>query len=406
MILKLAWRNIWRNKRRSLITMASIMLAVIFAVVLRSMQLGTYEKIISNVVESYTGYLQIHQQGYWDEPSVDHSMWQDSLDFERLAESHKNIKAIHPRLECYALSSYKERSQVVRIMGIDPESEDRMMHIKSKITKGNFIDKTSDGLMLGDQLAEYLGVVPGDTLILLGQGYHGQSAAGKYPIAAILHFGSPILNKGVIMTALKNTQDFLSSPKMLSAGVVVLDNSSKMKAAEKTLKQQIDESQFEVMNWEEMVPELKQTIQADSAGGMIMLFILYMVISFGIFGTVLMMNSERKYEFGVLLSVGMSRFRLIKMMVGEIVLMALTASAMGAVIVYPISWYFHINPIRLGGQAAAAIEKFGFEPMLISSTDPMIPLTHAGIILLITICISLYPVISILKMKEVEAMRS
>lgn len=406
MILKLAWRNIWRNKRRSLITMASIMLAVIFAVVLRSMQLGTYEKVIGNVVESYTGYIQIHQKGYWDEPFVDNSMWEDSLDFDALAASDKNILAIHPRLECFALSSYKERSQVIKLMGIDPESEDRMMDIKSKITKGNFIDKNSNGVMLGYQLADYLGVVPNDTLILLGQGYHGQSAAGKYPVSAILEFGSPILNKGVIMMALKNTQNFQSTPGMISSGIVLLDKSGKMDDTEKNLKAQIDENQYEIMNWEAMVPELKQTIQADSAGGMIMLFILYMVISFGIFGTVLMMNSERRYEFGVLLSVGMSRFRLIRMMVGEIVLMGLTGAAMGAVIVYPISWYFHLSPIQLGGKAAEALEKYGFEAVLISSTDPMIAISHAGIILVITICISLYPIFSILKMKEVEAMRS
>src|SRR5664279_2292922 len=103
--LKLAWRNIWRNKRRTLLTASSIFLAVFLALLVRSLQTGWFDNLISISIQSYTGHIQIHKKGYWDDRDINNSMlFSDSL--TKVIKSTKNVDKIVPRLEYFALSSY------------------------------------------------------------------------------------------------------------------------------------------------------------------------------------------------------------------------------------------------------------------------------------------------------------
>jgi ABC-type antimicrobial peptide transport system permease subunit len=161
-----------------------------------------------------------------------------------------------------------------------------------------------------------------------------------------------------------------------------------------------------VLDWEEAMPELVQTIQADSAGGQIMLMILYMVVSFGIFGTMLMLIQERLYEFGVLLSIGMTRFKIWSVVFLEGVITTVLGAILGVIGVYPIVLYFYNNPYELTGQAAQAIAQEGWEPVLPASLDPSIAITHMLIVIGISLLITIYPAWTIHKMKPVEARRT
>ena len=123
MYLKLAWRNIWRNKRRSFITIASILFAVFFAVMMRSIQLGLYAKMIDNVVGFYTGYLQIHGNGYWEEKTLDNSFEYDEQLLEEIAQTDR-VTGVIPRLEGFALSSYGESTKGAMVVGVDAKKEE------------------------------------------------------------------------------------------------------------------------------------------------------------------------------------------------------------------------------------------------------------------------------------------
>jgi len=167
----------------------------------------------------------------------------------------------------------------------------------------------------------------------------------------------------------------------------------------------IDIEKYEVMNWEEMMPELVQTIQADSVGGLIMLFVLYMIITFGIFGTVLMMTSERMYEFGVMISVGMKRWKIAVIIFIETCLISLVGVIIGGIVIEPVIFYFSKNPITLTGQAAQAMIDYGWEPVMPTTTDPSIMITHTLVIVLVSLFIAIYPAIVISRLKPVNAMR-
>ncbi|MBV6460203.1 MAG: hypothetical protein HJHJAOHD_00305 [Flavobacteriales bacterium] len=400
--LKLAWKNIWRNKRRSFITIGSILFAVFFAVFMRSMQLGMYAKMIDSVVRSYYGYVQVHAKGYWEEQSLDNSFERKSDD-EKAISSSENVLNIIPRLEGFALLAAGDKVRGVSLSGIVPDSENELSGLKSKIVKGTYLEKNYNEVVIGEGIAEQLNVKVNDTIAMISQGYHAVSASGKFVVKGIAKFSSSQINNTAVFAPLSVTQDFYSTGNRLTSYALQLKEGSDSKYTIGKLSKNTDNNIYEVLPWEEMLPELVQIIQADSAGGEIMVFILYMVISFGIFGTILMMIAERQYEFGILLSIGMSRAKLILVLLLESIMITLIGVLSGILVSRPFMYYFNAHPITLTGRAADTLRKFGFEPEMPTLLDFSVPLTHGTAVLMIAITLSLYSVISILKLDPVKA---
>lgn len=400
--LKLAWKNIWRNKRRSFITIASILFAVFFAIFMRSMQLGMYAKMIDSVVRSYYGYIQIHSKGYWDEQSLDNSMENNDETIKGISKLDK-IKTVVPRLEGFALLSSGEQIRGINFCGIDPKNENGLSNLKHKIVSGSYINKNDNSVIIAQELAKRLNIKAGDTISLIGQGYHAVSSSGKYHVKGIVKLNSTQMNSSFVFAPLALVQEFYGTGNRITSLAILINEGANAKTIAGNLNNSIDISTLEVMNWEELLPELVQIIKADSSGGEIMVFILYMVISFGIFGTILMMIAERKYEFGVLLSIGMSRMRLIYVLLFESVFITLIGVIAGIFISRPFMYYFNQNPITLTGKAADTLRKFGFEPEMPTLLDFSIPFTHGTAVLSIALVLSLYSVFSILKLNPITA---
>jgi ABC-type lipoprotein release transport system permease subunit len=400
---KLVWRNLWRNKRRSIITIASVFFAVFFAVLLRSMQFGTYSKMIENVVGTYSGFVQIHKKGYWDEQIIDNAMPDNAPWMGQMADVSR-VKSALPRLEGFALAATEQLTKGVLVVGMKPSLEIEFMKLETRLVGGEMLSENDQGIMLGEGVAKYFNLGINDTMVMLSQGYQGVSARGKFPVRGIVKLPSPVLNNSLVMLSLPEAQYFYGAEGLITSVVVHVDDDRFTERVIRSLESKIDTAQFEVMGWQDMLPELVQAIEADSSGGVIMLLILYMIITFGIFGTVLMMTAERKHEFGILLSIGMKRVKLATVLVMESVFMAAVGVFTGLIAVFPLLVYFYHHPIQFGERAQKAMEEYGFEAVMPASLDPQIAYTHALIILGISIALSIYPIIHVMRMKPVDAM--
>jgi putative ABC transport system permease protein len=404
MILKLAWRNIWRNKRRTWITVSSILLAVLLSVVTRSMQLGSYEQMIENAVGSYAGYIQVQDSSYHDDSTLNNSFYAGDSLLEAIA-AHPNVKRVVPRIESYALAAGAKQSKAAMVVGFDPQAERTLSNPADKLTAGSYPqDASSNQVLLSKGLARDLNVAVGDTLVLLGQGYHAISAAGAYPIGGIVDFGPAEMNRAMVYVPLKTAQFFFGADHRLTAAALSVYNISDVKSTTAELNQQL-QSGLEALPWQEIMPELVQAIEADSGSGMILLLVLYIVVGFGILSTVLMMTAERQYEFGVMVSIGTHRLRLAAMLIVELILMSILGVALGCLFSQPIVWYFHLNPIQLSGEMAETIMQYGMEPIMPFSVDPAILLNQGLIVLIIIAFIGFYPLYHAWKLNPLEAMR-
>jgi len=386
----LAWRNLWRNRRRTFITLASVLMAVVLAIAIRSLQKGVYGNMISNAVRFSTGYLQVHANGYWDDQSINNCFTYDSS-FSGIISGEKNISLFVPRLESFALSSSGPHTKGVGVIGIDPEKEDRMNGLAQKITEGRYFGPGSgQGVLVGDGLASYLELRLGDTLILLSQGYHGATAAGQYRIQGIFHYPLEQMNNTMVFLTLPDAQQLFGIPGGLTSVSIMLHNPGALNSTKHYLQKQLD-STYEVMDWSVMNKTLLQEIQGDNAGGIIMLGILYVVVAFGVFGTILMMTLERKKEFASMIAVGMHRLKLTGMILLETVFIGILGILSGCIIIFPILVYFHRHPVLLTGSAAETYQQFGIEPILPASLEPAIFL-HQGITVLgIALLSAVYP---------------
>ena len=404
MYLTLAWRNIWRNKRRSIITIVSITFAVLLASVMRSMQLGSYERMVDNAAQFFTGYIQVHQNGYWDDKVIDKS-FANSPELLTTIESTKGVEVAVPRIESFALAAYGTKTKGSLVMGIDPEKENLLTHVKDKIVAGEYINNDDKSIMVGEGLAEYLGLKVGDSLVLIGQGYHGANAAAVYPIKGIMKFPVPIQNNQTVYLPLKEAQWFYAVDDRLTSIALVVDKAKHVDRIVADISASVDTEALEVMGWRDLMPDLVQGIEIDNISGRVMLWILYAVIGFGMFGTFMMMTAERMYEFGVMMSVGMKRKIMQLIIVIEMGLMSLIGVLAGVGISLPILIYYYNNPVFMTGEAAEAIEKFGVEAAYFFSLDPTLFYNQAWAIFFMATVLGFYPVYVIQRLKPVEAMR-
>ncbi|MEZ4774784.1 MAG: FtsX-like permease family protein [Bacteroidia bacterium] len=403
-LFKLAWRNLWRNKRRTLITAASVFFAVMLAILMRSLQEGSYEKMIENVVSFYTGYAQVHKDGYWDDQSLDNS-FEITPELEKVMDNQPLIAHSVARLESFALASSGEISEGCLVVGTDPAAEDQLTHLSGMIKKGKFFDIQSQGAIISTGLADKLGISVNDTLILISQGYQGVTAAGKYPVVGLVRFGSPELNNRLVYLPLPLAQQFYGAQNRLTSYAVSLEDPHKVPAMLKSLKTSLDEG-YEVLGWKELMPELVQLIEADRAGGILTMGVLYTIIGFGMFGTVLMMVAERQHEMGVLTAIGMKKSRLAAIITIETIFISMIGVIAGALASLPLVIYFHFNPIYLGDQIAEASAEFGIEAFFPTAIDPGIFLTQALVVFFFAWIVSIYPAWKIMKLNPITAMHT
>lgn len=462
----LAWRNIWRNKRRTLITTASVFFAMFLALVMRSFQVGSYDHMINNAVESYTGYIQIQEAEYWEEKTIDKTF---ELDEELIAEIQHigNVEQISPRLESFALASSGIKTKGALVLGIDPEKE--FSQVESKLVKWRFseeaiarlekesipenilvkikelknesysypgkieldlelsngdiknylpvilkqtalnnsyFDKT-DGILVADRLAKFLGLSQNDTIVLIGQGFHGISAAGKYPIIGIVKIPNPELDNMLIYLKLSQAQTFYSANNRLTSLALNLKNPEykNVKNTKHQISNLLDLEKFAVKDWKELNPELVQQIESDNGSGIIMIAILYLVVAFGIFGTVLMMTAERRKEFGVMIAVGMKKWKLGIIVTLEMILLGFLAILSGIAASTPIIlWYFY-HPIRLTGDLAKTIENFGMEAVMPMAFQFDIFMNQIIVVMLLLLLAIAYPIYSITRIKAIRALK-
>lgn len=402
--VKIAWRNLWRNKRRTLITSASVFFGVFFAIMMTSVQKGSFENMIGNMAKFYTGYIQIQEIEFKETPGVNHS-FKLNPDLQNAIENNPNITSSTKRVETFALASNEEKSYPAFVLGIEPDKENEKSGLAKYVKKGNYISNGSSDILVGKVLADNLNIGVGDSLILLGQGYHGVSAVGIYKVAGLLSFPLPELSKQIVYMDLLNAQEFSSIPNMITSNVIMVNNTTKITPLIENLKSSAGEN-LVIYSWQELMPELLNLIEGKEASSVMIKTLLFMIIGFGVWSTIMMMMNERKRELGVMIAIGFKRGRLLFMMLIESAFIGIIGILSGMIVSYPIFWYLFKNPIIVTGEMAKTYEDMGFEPKISFSISPEIFYNPAITIMIIFMIVSLYQIYYVAKLKVVESLKS
>jgi len=467
---KIAWRNLWRNRRRTVITSASVFFAVFFAVIMRSYQLGSYDHMITSFIESFTGYIQVQNVKYQNNPLIDYSFDYNDSTAGAIMKIDR-VVSVSPHIESFTLASSGNQTKGVAVIGIDPVKEKSFSDPENKLVKyriteaavnniknaaivpdgllkrieenlgrsyssparldlelalsgeenelymaeilkwtgvsNGFLTDSDEGILVADRLAGYLKVDIGDSVILMGQGYHGVSAAGIFPVRGIIKMPSPEIDSKLIIMTIPAAQKFFDVEGMITSLAVNLTDKSErtLKNVKARINSILPDRNTTAKTWYELNPVLYQQIQGDSQSGAAMLGILYFIIFFGIFGTVLMMVSERRKEFGVLVAIGMQKKKLKRIVTIEMFLLGAIGLISGLIASIPLILYFYYSPIVLKGELGQMMEDYGWDAVM--PTAPIGPYFYwqAVVVILMVLIATFYAIGKIGKLKEIEALR-
>lgn len=396
MLVKLAWRNLWRQKRRTLLTASALALVLFLSLITRAFQEGSYTSNIKNAAKFYTGLIQLQNPEFGDSSSIDDVLPQTNT-FISAAKNNPNIDVVLPRVESFALAAKDERSKGVMVLGVEPEAEDQYSNISDKLIEGSYIQSGQKSVLVGGGLANYLQLKVGDELVLYGVGNRGQTAAGLYQISGILHFPLQQLDSQLVYMPLDTAQNLYSLDDQVTAWVL---NTESLRALPNTVEQLKAEygKNVAVKDWKELSPEMAQQIALDKAGGIFLIYILYGIVGFGLFATILMTTLERQREFAVMLATGMLRSKLALLLTIESLFMSVIGIIIGFILSAPVLGYFYFNPIEITGDAAKLMRESGFEPIVPVSLDPHLLLNQIAVVLFILLLCLLYPMIRMLRM--------
>ncbi len=404
-LLTLAWRNLWRKKRRTLITVSSVMFAAILAITLMSLIVGLKDQMVESIISNSTGYLQIQDVLYDEEPSMDYAL-EYGDEVKSVLEKHSNeISYTVPRIQGFCLAAKDIGTRGVLVMGIDPEKEDRMNNLSSRLIQGEMFNPDDNYAVVAEGVATQLEAAVGDTIILLGQGFQGMTAAGKYKVGGIVRFPLPEQNNTMVYLPLKEAQWFFAAPGRLTNLIFMVDDVSTVRPLADNLRKDLDDEWYAVMTWEQLMPDELGAFEAREAQVTLFAWLLYIVVGFGIFGTIIMMLYERLREFGILLSIGLKRLQLAAICLLETLFISFIGVLAGVAGGFVIVYWLYRNPIQLTGELADIMLDFGLEPVYLFSIAPHIFTEQGIIIFIIAVIVGIYPVRKVFKLDVVEAAR-
>ncbi|MDR2805447.1 MAG: ABC transporter permease [Dysgonamonadaceae bacterium] len=400
-MIKLSWRSVWRNKRRASITLASVFFAVFFCTLTSSFSGGVWDKMIENTLRTQTGHIQIHGKGYWEDKITDHFMTMDAETLARL-ETIENIENVSPRVETFAMASFGLSSKGIAIIGVSPRQEAAKSNLPVRLIKGQYLSEKDGGVLIGQGLSRYLKADVGDTLALIGQGYHGASAVGLFPVRGILRLMFSEMDNGMAYIALPAAQQFIDMPDGYSGILISVKNNNQLDETLQAVEKTVDTQQLDVYPWRFTMERLLQTSQSDKAFTYVILFVLYLIVGFGILGTVIMLTNERKREFAMMISLGMQRTRLAAIVALELGMMTFSGVILAILAGFAITHWYALHPIRLAGEMAEMYATYGMEPVMPTSTAPALFVSPVVIVLLLTALAAIYPVTKIMKLKIMD----
>jgi len=401
---QMAWRNVWRNPRRSVLTMAAVAFAAVILIFMLSWQFGSYDTMINTAVSIHTGHLQVQAEGYRDKQRIGQVVEQPER-VARVVARTDGVAAHTARAGAFSLVSSEDRTYAALVVGIDPEREPAVSTLESLVRKGSFLSPDDRyRALIGRLLARSLKVDVGDEIVLLGQGRDGSIAASAVRVKGVFESGQDEFDRSTVQIPLTAFQEVYAMRGAVHELVVLCRDLEDVPVVKECLASALgalDEG-LVVLDWKELMPGLVQSIQMDLAVGFIFYVILILVVAFSILNTFLMAIFERKKEFGVLLALGSSPGRISRMILVECGLMTGLGIAAGILLGAAVTLYFESRGIAFSG-AEEVLRQFGLPERMYPELSFLSTAVGAGVVLLITSFAVIYPALRVLRLRPVEA---
>ena len=403
---KMAFRNIWRQKRRSFLTMLIIASAYIIIGLVFSILEGSYSQIISLFTKAETGHLQIHSKKYAKKASI-HASFPYNEQTLRAIHNYKDIITASPRVLGAALAYGDDGSLPVQIRGIQPELENKGTELSKKIKEGEFLPKKvyeqyPYPALIGYLVQKKLNAKVGDELVILSQARDGSVANDLIKVKGIVGDKESFESRNIYLH-IKNAQQFFWLENQIHELMVLSKNYKEGRFLAEQISSDFRMQNFSVRPWQELQKEFYKTMQADKKGNNITIFIIVCMVFFSVLNTILMSVLERTREYGIMAALGTKPGAISKLVYTEIFILSCLSILLGVIISIPLqTWFMQTGfmlpePMEIGGMRMQHIRGE------LSSFTLLIPIF---IILITSFVASLYPAWKAKNISPIDALRT
>jgi len=405
-ILRLAWRNLWRHRRRTWLTVGSMVFSNILLVFMISLQLGSYRMMIDNSLGTFTGHLQIQAPGYNEDPKLRLTV-PDAIEMAAGLRADLGLESVAVRGIGFALVSSEERTYGVRVVGTEPALEGGVSTLPGLVTQGRyFSDPYADEIVIGSTLARNLKVGLGAELTLIGSGKDGSFAAAVSTVVGIIDSGMADLDRGMAQIPLGTFQETFSMGSDASTIVIVTPDVTDLSIWKPRIESAIANSTgLVLLDWNQLQPGLKEAIQADMSSAWFMYGVLIILVAFSVLNTQLMSVMERTREFGTILALGLRPGRLTLLVMLESALMAVLGLLIGVTLGIILTAYYQKVGFAYPGMDQMA-SKFNLPDKMYPGMTFLSVLLGPSIVCLGCLLAAVYPALRLRRLEPFEAMRA
>ncbi len=403
--LSMAWRNLWRNRRRTLLTLGAIAFSCAVLVFFVALQLSSYVTSIDATLGVLQGHIQVQAPGYLATPEMRETVVKP-IELKNRLSQNPDIKASAVRAQGFALLSSESRSIGAFIVGVEPEHETRVSNIPANIRVGRFLlASDQQHIVLGKHLAKSLQVQPGSEVTLLGQSWDGSVAASVVTVVGIFESGSPDVDRAFVEMPLHAFQETFAMGDRAHALVFTVNSLEAVETVQAQMTSQLQDSSLLALSWTQLIPGLKAAIELDFVAGWLFYCSLVIVVGFTVLNTFLMTVLERTREFGVMMALGTSHLRIARLIVTECALITLLGLILGIMLGGSVVIYFGITGFSLPGSAELA-QHWHIPASVFTRLSPLSLTLGPGLLLLAALLAVVYPTWRVTRLTIVEALRA
>jgi len=401
--IRMAWRNIFRQKRRTILTVLSMFGGFALSAISIGWADGTYNRIIEMFTRNRLGHIQIHAQGYLDKPSL----YKKIDDYEAIGEKLESLNGVEswtPRLYAAGLVSVGEKSSGARIVGIDPRREGAAINFEKKVIEGKaFSQEPSGEAILGKDLATSLEAEIADELVIVSQAADGSIANDLYIVTGIIESGNAVDDRTSLFLHLEDAQKLFVLEGSIHEIVVIANKLDQVSQLTDKIQATLSDDDLEVLPWQEFARSFYTAMQADKQGAWIMLFIVILIVAIGVLNTVLMTVLERTREYGVLRAMGTRPYQVFRLVICEVTIMAIIGIIIGFGLSLPINYILSQHGIAMPETFTYGGIEFTHYYSEINAHSYYIP---ALTVLLSATIVSLFPAVKAARIAPARAMRT
>ena len=404
MLIKLAFRNLLKNKRRTILTLLAVSMGMTVMIYSLTLRTGQYKQQIDSMVSQQAGHVVIQQKGYNDSLEIETVFSESSEILNKLQEKYPDATLTN-RLFLAGLLSSTAGPAFGSVTGIKPDAEGELSEIANKVKVGSWVEKDKD-IVIGKNMAETLNVDLGDKIVFSTQ-FKGEMSSQLFRVKGIFKTGADEIDSFIAYVHHESAQKLLDQGDISHQIGLHTADPTKVYELKDEIIDLLGKETLEILTWQEAQPHFVTMIETDKNINEMINFILMVIVYIGILNTILMSVMERTKELGVLLAIGMKPGRLARMVLCEGFLIGLFGSAFGLLLGVAVSYHLISSGLDLTASMgeSMAIEGAVTSNVIKGAYNWQMMIFYVAMTVVFSIISASYPAWKITRMKPVEAMR-